>query len=131
MGCSSMFKFKEEKMKSVIVNERPSRKMPGFEPQLLLVPVLMLLLCASARAQVHTGTITGQVTDASGAVVPNAPVKITNVDTNVSLDLATDSAGLYVAPDLLPGNYSVAVSFTGFQPASKVGLVLSISQTLT
>ena len=43
----------------------------------------------------------------------------------------TDSAGLYVAPNLLPGHYSVAVSLTGFQPESKVGLVLSLGQTLT
>jgi len=98
----------------------------------VLFLVAVLLCCGlSAFAQTTAGTITGQVTDTSGAMVPNAPVRITNVDTNVSRDLVTDSAGLYVAPSLLPGRYRVDVSLTGFRPESKVGLVLSLSQTLT
>jgi hypothetical protein len=97
-----------------------------------LLLVAALLWCGlSAFGQVSTGTITGQVSDASGAVVPNVQVRITNVDTNVSRDLVTDSAGLFRAPDLLPGHYSVAVSLAGFQPESKVGLILSVGQTLT
>jgi hypothetical protein len=71
------------------------------------------------------------VTDSSGAVVPSAAVKITGIDTDVTTNLATDSAGLYDAPDLLPGRYSVEVSFTGFRSESKVGLILSLGQTIT
>jgi Carboxypeptidase regulatory-like domain/TonB dependent receptor-like, beta-barrel len=93
--------------------------------------VIACLLDGAAWAQIHNGTITGLVTDTSGGVVPNATVKITNLDTNVSLDGVTDSAGLYVAPNLLPGHYSVAVNLTGFEGQSKVGLDLSLSQTLT
>jgi hypothetical protein len=103
----------------------------ALKPALLFAPVLMLLLGARLSAQIHTGAITGLVTDSSGAVVPHAQVKITNIDTNVTRDLVTDSAGLYDAPDLLPGHYSVAGSFTGFRSESKVGLILSLGQTLT
>jgi hypothetical protein len=95
-----------------------------------LVP--FVLLCAvSGSAQVSSGTITGTVRDASQAVVPSAPVKITNVDTGIVRALTTDSAGLYAAPNLPTGRYSAEVSATGFQHQSKTGLVLSIDQTLS
>lgn len=97
----------------------------------LVVVIAMHLVSFRLPAQIHTGTITGQVTDSSGAVVPNAQVRITNVDTNVPRELVTDSAGLYVAPDLLPGHYRADVSLAGFQSHSKVGLNLSVGQTLT
>lgn len=93
--------------------------------------VAACLLDSAAWAQTHTGRITGLVTDSSGAVVPKAPVQVTDVDTGVTLGLVTDSAGLYDAPDLLPGHYSVAVNLTGFRPESKVGLALSLGQTIT
>jgi hypothetical protein len=97
----------------------------------LLLLAAFLLCGLNVLAQIRTGTITGLIMDSSGAVVPNAQVKVTNVNTNVTRDLVTDSAGLYVAPNLVPGNYSVAVSLTGFRPESKVGLVVSLGQTIT
>src|SRR5262249_19291618 len=53
-----------------------------------------------------------------------------NEGTNVARDLTTDSAGIYRAPNLLPGSYRVEASMTGFQPQSKIGLVLTLDQTL-
>jgi hypothetical protein len=82
-------------------------------------------------AQVSTGTITGQVTDSTGAVVQNAQVRITEIEKNAGRTLTTDSAGLFSAPDLLPGKYSIEVSLKGFQAQTKVGLTLSIGQTIT
>jgi hypothetical protein len=82
-------------------------------------------------AQVSTGTITGQVTDSTGAIVQNAQVRITDVEKNVSRVLTTDSAGLFLASNLLPGNYTVEASMKGFQAQSKAGLTLSIGQTIT
>lgn len=93
--------------------------------------IVLFFSCGNVYGQIHTGTITGQVTDATTAAVAKAHVQITNVDTKVAADFVTDSAGLYVAPNLLPGHYSVLVSYQGFQPQSKVGLVLSIGQTLS
>ena len=86
-------------------------------------------LCLSA--QVSTGTITGAVIDASGAAVPEAMVVITNVATNDARNLTSDSAGIYSAPNLQPGEYSVQVSLASFQTQTKTGLVLSIGQTIT
>ena len=97
----------------------------------LLAVTLWLSAPLWLSAQVSTGKITGQVTDSSGAIIQNAPVVVTNVDTNVARNLSTDSAGLYSAPNLVPGQYSVQVSMSGFQSQVKTGLAVSIGQTIT
>src|ERR1700735_4001195 len=93
--------------------------------------VVVVLIGHCLYAQVSSGTITGQITDSSGAIMPNVQVRVTRVDTNVIRDLITDSAGIFVALNLLPGNYRVDATESGFQQQSKVGLVLSLDQTLT
>ena len=87
-------------------------------------------LYQSLFGQVATGTITGIVSDASGAIVSGAVVKIVEEGTNSERSLATDDTGNYVAARLLPGKYRVEVSLPAFQSQAKVGLVLSIDQTL-
>jgi len=85
----------------------------------------------SLPGQVSTGTITGVITDASGALVPKADVRITDTNTNVVRAINTDSEGIFLAANLLPGHYRVDVSRPGFQPQSKLGLILSLDQTLS
>ncbi|MGH9702300.1 MAG: carboxypeptidase regulatory-like domain-containing protein, partial [Candidatus Acidiferrales bacterium] len=97
----------------------------------LIVVAVCLFVPLGLTAQVSTGKITGLVTDSSDALVPNAQVVITNVATNVARTLVTDSAGIYSAPNLQLGEYTVQVTRTGFQPQTKTGLVLSIGQTIT
>jgi Carboxypeptidase regulatory-like domain/TonB-dependent Receptor Plug Domain/TonB dependent receptor len=97
----------------------------------LLTFAFWLLAPVWLSAQVSTGKITGQVTDSSDAVVPNAQVVVTNVATNEARTLSTDSAGIYSAPNLVPGGYSVQVTMTGFQSQTKTGLAVSIGQTIT
>jgi hypothetical protein len=97
----------------------------------LVVLVFCLSFPLNILAQVSTGTITGVVADSSGAVLPKAQVLITDLKTNVSRTLASDSAGIYTAPNLQPDEYSVQVSQSGFQVQTKTGLVLSIGQTIT
>jgi hypothetical protein len=99
--------------------------------RLLVVITLSLVSPFWLSAQVSTGKITGQVTDSSDAVVPNARVVVTNVATSVSRDLVTDSAGIYSVPNLLPGEYAVQVALAGFESQTKTGLTLSIGQTIT
>jgi hypothetical protein len=77
------------------------------------------------------GAITGTVTDTSDAIVPNASVSVTNVDTNVDHAYTTNSAGIYVAPFLLPGHYTVDASASGFGTVEAKGLTLLVGQTLT
>jgi hypothetical protein len=93
-----------------------------------------LLLCpaTSLRAQsAGTGSITGTVTDNSGAVVSGAAVLITDTDTNVTRAAATTAAGNYVEPFLQPGHYEVVVSSSGFGKVDTKGLILTVGQTLT
>jgi hypothetical protein len=93
-----------------------------------------LVLCpaTSLRAQsAGTGTITGTVTDNSGAVVSSAAVLITDNDTNVTHAVATNAAGTYVEPFLQPGHYEVVFSSSGFGKVDTKGLVLTVGQTLT
>src|ERR1700687_4358763 len=87
---------------------------------------LGLLRCAPLYAQVAGATLSGVITDASGGAVPNATVSIKNVATGVTREVATDRDGFFRAPNLLPGNYDVTVSATGFSTAVQKGLVLSV-----
>jgi len=93
---------------------------------------LMLLLCANSllpiRAQEAGGTIVGVVTDPSGAAVGGANVAIKNVDTGVERNISTNTDGLYVAPNLLPGKYEVRVDATGFSSTVVSDVVLTVGE---
>ena len=68
-------------------------------------------------AQTDRGTIEGLVTDPTGASVPNAQVKIVRLETNDVIQLATNGAGRYFAPNLPGGTYRVSVEKEGFRAA--------------
>ena len=94
--------------------------------------MLMLLCTSGVLAQEVTGSISGTVTDNSGAVVPNATVTITNTDTTVvARTLKTDSSGNYTAPLLPLGNYSVAITAAGFKKIVRTGIVLNVGSKST
>ena len=76
----------------------------AFAAALLVWPALNLDAQTAA-----TGTITGTVTDSSGAIVPKADVVITDTDTGVTRTVATTDAGTYVATFLQPGHYEVVL----------------------
>ncbi len=76
-------------------------------------------------AQDTTATILGNVTDPSGAALPNAAVTVTNTATNVSVDVKTTESGAYTVPQLGPGTYSVTIKVQGFQTASLPNLQVS------
>jgi hypothetical protein len=61
--------------------------------------------------------------------VPNAAVIVTNTETSVSRTTATNTSGLYVFPDLVPGTYSVKVQNPGFRTSVKGGITLQVQQT--
>jgi len=77
----------------------------------------LLLAAAPLAAQEFRGTITGTITDRQGAVVPNATVEVRNLDTNVLQNVQTNESGVYVAPFLIPGRYSVSAAAPGFKKA--------------
>ena len=74
--------------------------------------------------------ISGLVTDNTGAVVPNAKVKITNELTGVFVDIATNQAGVYSAPSLVVGKYTVEVSAPGFSTYRQTGISLNVNGNL-
>jgi len=93
---------------------------------------LILGTAMSLRAQTSgSGTITGTVTDSTGAVVGSAAVVITDTDTNVSRTLTTDAVGAYIAPFLQPGKYEVVLGGGSFGKVDRKNLVLTVGQTLT
>jgi hypothetical protein len=93
--------------------------------------VLALLLSfVNARAQNVTGTITGQVTDRAGGVVPSTTIRILNKDTGFSRTLQTDQEGRYAARNLPLGAYSVTVEHEGFQTEVRQGITLDVGSEL-
>ena len=93
----------------------------------LFVILCITCLCASqARAQVSGATLAGTVTDSSGGVIPNAQVSITDVSTGVTRNVISDSAGLYTAPNLLPGTYEIRVTAMGFSTQVQKGITLTV-----
>jgi hypothetical protein len=80
------------------------------------VLILVLLPWTAVFAQTGgQGAIQGTVTDSSGAVVANARVIATNVDTGVKTERPTSSGGIYDISPLQPGNYTVEVQAQGFE----------------
>ena len=92
--------------------------------------VIVLFVSFSAFAQSNTGTITGVVQDANGAVVANASVTVKNVGTNESKTVTTDSEGRYEAPALSTGIYNVSVKASGFQAATVQNARLAVGDKL-
>src|SRR5258708_39425915 len=80
---------------------------------ILMVLTFHVFLCTSAYGQVAGATLSGTVTDPSGASISGAQVAITNAATGVVRKVTTNGAGFYSAPNLLPGTYGVAVSNEG------------------
>ena len=90
---------------------------------------LVLIVIAALAAFAQNSGIQGQVTDASGAAIPNAKVRITNVDTGVALDYLTNVQGLYIAPSLNPGRYRVDATADGFAAQNVSEFRLEVGQT--
>jgi hypothetical protein len=91
----------------------------------LLVFFSRLLVFAQAGA---TGTILGTITDNSGAVVSNAAVTVTNINTGVHNQTRTGSSGDFTVPYLTPGTYQVTVEAPGFERSTVQNIHLVVAQ---
>jgi hypothetical protein len=90
---------------------------------------LIFLVSFRASAQ-DLANIVGAVTDASGAVIPDVQVTVSNADRGFTRRVVSDSAGEYTAPRVPIGNYVVTLEKTGFQKLVRSGVTLQVGQTL-
>jgi len=97
----------------------------------LIPQILLLISTIPLFAQGERATVTGTVSDSSGAMVPGANVAIRNTATNVTARTSTNSAGLYFIPALPPGEYDVTSEKAGFRPARVTKLRLTVGLTAT
>jgi outer membrane receptor for ferrienterochelin and colicin len=96
-----------------------------------LAAVAFLLTASSAafgQAASGTGSISGLVTDPSGAVMPGVAVVVRNADTNATRELTSNDAGRYEALALQPGRYEIKASKTGFATLNRTGITLSVGE---
>src|SRR5690349_21253501 len=89
------------------------------------------LLTISMYAQIDRATLTGIVTDSSGAVIPNAEIAAKEQSTGVETETRTNSRGLYRLPGLSVGTYTVKVEGRGFETIDYKGITLLVGQTRT
>src|SRR5882672_2428852 len=93
---------------------------------ILVIWAISILWTGQVYAQVAGATLTGTVKDSSGAFIPSAQVAIMDVATAVTRTVSPGSSGLYTAPNLLPGNYEIRVTATGFSTQLHKGVTLTV-----
>ena len=93
--------------------------------------VAMFSVAAVAYGQLDRGSITGVVTDPSGAFIPAAQVSITETATDVTIHLTTASDGGYTARSLNPGTYRVTAEQAGFRKTVQSDVVVGVNQVLS
>jgi hypothetical protein len=112
------------------IGSRRSAKTWAWErPTVFTVFILLCLVLATpTHGQNTTGSIVGEVTDSSGASVPNARVTILRVETGESRPVTTNGNGAFTAQLLNPGTYTVTVTADGFKHAIRNGIVLQVDR---
>jgi len=98
-------------------------------PLVLPLFAILLLFCGSALGSV-TASISGTVTDASGAAIVGAAVTATNTETGIAQTLHTNQQGYFTFPSLALGHYDVSVQQSGFGPFRETGLLLDVNSAL-
>ena len=105
-----------------------------FSSVAALAVVLLLWSAAASRpaaAQVSGATLSGVVSDVSGAVVPKARVTIRNTGTGVVRAVTSNADGFYSAPNLLPGSYEVKTEAAGYASVLQKGITLTVGAEQT
>src|ERR1700676_1114795 len=92
----------------------------------LVMSAFTLFFSAPDYGQVAGATLTGTVKDTSGGIVSNAQITITDVATEETRTVSSGGAGLYTAPNLLPGTYQVRGGAPGFTTALEKGITLTV-----
>src|SRR5580693_5211188 len=94
----------------------------------LRIALLILVGACTAFAQRDLSTLAGTISDASGGVVANAKVTITEIATGESYIITTNSLGEFVRPALKPGTYNITVSAPGFKTSEEKNVILTVGE---
>src|ERR1700722_15536015 len=95
------------------------------------VVTMIVLTAGSTSAQTAgAGTITGVLTDQSGAAVPGATVVVRNTDTGLDRTITSNDSGIYFAAFLQPGHYEVSISKAGFAKLLRKELTVQVGETI-
>src|SRR6202012_257266 len=91
----------------------------------LMVTFAVILLAQGSFAQQQTASLTGQITDSTGAAVPGAQVTVRDPERGTKVTVTTDERGNYLVPEIDPGDhYQIAVAKTGFKETVQRDVVL-------
>src|ERR1700749_4316099 len=101
-----------------------------FASAIILAAMGIAFLSQPAQAQTTYGSITGSVTDPSGATIAGAQVTLTNVGTSEKRTQPTGSDGLFLFVNLIPGSYGIDVEKPGFKRYSRPQITVDVNQTV-
>src|SRR5213594_3279217 len=117
----------------MIIKQWTRSPMPHIVPfkrattfSVFIILAMTILSPDAASAQVAGATLSGTISDASGAVIPGAMVSIRDTATGIIRTVSSDEAGLYTAPNLRPSIYDVTVSIPGFNTRVQSGVRLTV-----
>ena len=112
------------------VGAPPGAKRASYRP-CILAAALAALFSVGAWSQTQLATVSGTITDPSGAVVPGVSVTIVSQGTGLKRSVLTDTAGEYRFAGLPTGNYSLRIEKTGFQSQVREGVELTSAAEVT
>src|SRR5947199_5821108 len=107
-----------------------NRMSPGSRPILISLFLFVLVVsCAVASlAQGIQGTLSGEVRDQTGGVVPGASITLTNMDTGENRSQVSSAVGTFIFPNLAIGRYSVTVEVSGFKKVVQKNITIKANQ---
>jgi hypothetical protein len=117
--------------RSILVQGNISGDFMTLQDKFRVIALTFLLAAvASVHAQIVGGTIGGTVRDSSGAAVSRANITVKNLETGATRTLTTANDGLFSAPSVPVGEYSISVAHNGFQTQQRTGITLVVGQRL-
>jgi len=96
----------------------------------LLAYLVLFGLVVPARAQLYAGSVTGVVSDPTGAVIPNADVTLVDAEKGFTFTTKTDSKGRYLFRSVPPGTYNLSVKAAGFKDQTQSAIKIDVNQNV-